>query len=202
MEIHVLQYTTTQIDIFINGLTENSYIFYPEAGTTKKIDAKGISVNKLAEEANTDIGIIQRDSDGNIISSSSESLERVAPFSYIANSTSDLTLMESIDKKMINAVMKTVWGVIVFDPSGNYIEPVDFEVAGGVSLIDLSILCGYSYNDLQYSLEKDGGGFGSWVNFNGPEFRIAPLDAGNYSIKVQSSGTQINEIFTRSTTVS
>lgn len=201
MDIHFLQYQDTPIDIYITDLNSNSYIFYPEAGVSKKIEVKGIEVNKLAQMANTNFGVLKTDQNGKTISSSSGSLKNQLPFSYFANSTTDLTFMEAIDKKMINGIMKHNFGVYVFDQGGIFIEPIDFDLTGGDNTLDINILCGYSYKDLQYSLKKNEGDWGDWTGFAGPFFRLAPLQPGEYSVKVKSAGVNVPEIFTRTATV-
>ena len=201
MESHVLQYGTTSIDIEIKGLDENSYIFYPEAGTTKKIEAKGIEVNKLAEEANTYIGITQRDSNGNVITSSAQTLRRIAPFSMIANSTTELTLMEAIDKKMINTITKDNFGVVVFDSSGNYVEPLDFELIDKGTYFDIEVICGQDYEPKEYSVQKDGDNFGPWTEFSGNTASPVIYGSGTYDVKVRPKDVTIPEVLTHSITI-
>ena len=210
MESHVLQYTVNliPIDIVIKGLEENSYISYTEGNITKKYVAKGIEVNKLAQEANTNFGLIQRDSNGKIVTSSAGQIKNLLPFEYFADSTTDLNLMETIDKKMVNGLMKTYWGVFVFDSSGNYIEPVNFSLSkiaptppenpeadeNTDGSIDINILCGYDYTDLQYAYKKNEGDYGDWVSLPGIIETIDSLGPGTYTVKVDSIDTILNEV--------
>jgi hypothetical protein len=195
MENHVLQYAPDySINIVIEGLNANSYISFSESGIIKKYEAKGVFVGKLSQEANTNYGMIQLAEDGRVITSSSNILKNQLPFAYFANSTSDLSFMDSIDRKMINGITKMVWGVYPFNTGGIYVEPVDFSLTSQEEgVIDLNLLCGFSYNDLQYSYRKDAEDWNEWTSFD-TSVNISGLVSGNYGFKVKSEGTTLTEI--------
>ena len=199
MESHIIQYTPgIPITVQINDLDANSFIRYSESGVNKTYEAKGIVVNKMSAEADTNYAFIQRDESGRIIKSSSRTLPNQLPFEYFANSTLDpsTTMMEAIDKKMINGLLGMTFGVYCFLPDGTYYEPYDFslgEDGNGMGDIYIVTLCGLSYTDMQYAIKEEDGEYGDWVDFTQSfetPWQISGLDTGKtYTVKCKSAGT-------------
>ena len=190
METHILQYDDLEITIQVNDLDANSYIQYFSDGMHTRYEAKGIEVNKLAKEANTNFAKILKDSAGKIIKSTIGMIPAVLPFEYFAYSTVEIPMYEAIDKKMLNGLMMTYFGVSLFSPDGVYVEPLDFRLypnAGPGFTIDY--YCG-SYTDQKYCYRENGEGMWSpW--YSGTE--QTGLTTGTmYEVKATSPSTVLN----------